>query len=76
MVEDLGLDLDLLPCGCRMGTRETSDGPAFVMRPCSPDCDYYRYAMNSAREMGKPVRAEYDGRPVKLYPRPKRRGRG
>lgn len=46
-----------LPCGCEMGTV----GDAFVMRPCSPDCKYWRYAMAEAERAGKPVGLAYDG---------------
>ena len=41
-----------LPCGCVMST---TDEGAFVFQPCSPTCDYYAYAIESARKQGKPI---------------------
>ncbi|MGH3300956.1 MAG: hypothetical protein ACRDOK_04560 [Streptosporangiaceae bacterium] len=32
-----------------------ADGTEFVMRPCDPDCRYFRYAMDRMAEKGKPV---------------------
>lgn len=49
--------LERLPCGCEMGTV----GDAFVMRPCSPDCKYWRYAKAEAERQGKPLGLAYDG---------------
>lgn len=40
-----------LPCGCVIDTI----GDAFVMQPCSLTCTYYRYAMEQAEKMAKPV---------------------
>lgn len=48
--------LERLPCGCEMG----EVGDAFVMRPCSPGCEYWRYAMAEAERQGKPVGLAYD----------------
>jgi hypothetical protein len=41
-----------LPCGCVIG-----DGPgdAFVMQPCSPTCEYYRYFLAESARQGKPI---------------------
>lgn len=44
---------ELLPCGCWVGTRD--EDLAFVMQPCEPDCEYYRYALDGLRAQGKPV---------------------
>jgi hypothetical protein len=43
--------MERLPCGCVIGNH----GEAFVMRPCSPDCEYYRYFRDEAARQGKPV---------------------
>lgn len=45
-----------LPCGCKIDTIEDT----FVMEPCSPDCEYYLYAMAEIRRQAKPVRAIVD----------------
>lgn len=42
---------ETLPCGCVIDTV----GDAFVMQPCSPDCEYYLYAMEQAAAKGTPV---------------------
>jgi hypothetical protein len=31
------------------------DGTEFVIRPCSPSCTYYRYAVSRSREHGTPL---------------------
>lgn len=45
-----------LPCGCVIDTV----GDAFVMMPCSPNCQYFRYAMREAARQGKPIRPIID----------------
>jgi hypothetical protein len=47
---------DTLPCGCILDIV----GAAFVMQPCSPDCEYYRYALDRMTEQGKPIRYMVD----------------
>lgn len=48
--------LDRLPCGCEMGV--VND--AFVIRPCSPDCKYWRYAQQQAKAYDKPMGYVWD----------------
>lgn len=48
---------DRLPCGCEMG----QVGEAFVYRPCSLDCRYYRYAMAEAERQDKPMGFGFEG---------------
>ena len=50
--------LEELPCGCKMG----SVGDAFVMQPCSTDCQYFRYAVAETKRQGKAVHT-VDARP-------------
>lgn len=42
--------LDRLPCGCECGVI----ADAFVIRPCSQDCKYYRFTITESRARGKP----------------------
>lgn len=42
---------ETLPCGCIIDTV----GDAFVMQPCSPGCEFYRYALEQSAAQGKPV---------------------
>jgi hypothetical protein len=48
-------DLQTLPCGCVMGSRTVDGQRAFVVMPCSQTCEYYAYAIEESRKMGKPV---------------------
>lgn len=45
-----------LPCGCIVDMV----GEAFVMDPCDPDCEYYRYALEESKRQGKSVEALVD----------------
>lgn len=45
-------DAELLPCGCLIGTA----GDAFVMQPCSPLCEFYRYFVAESDRQAKPIR--------------------
>ena len=49
-------DLSRFPCGCVVGTVEE----AFVMIPCSVECEYFQYAMGRAAELGKPISVVVD----------------
>jgi hypothetical protein len=52
-----------LPCGCEIWDQRTAAGePEFVMRPCAPSCEYYRYAVGESRRQGLPVVARDDAR--------------
>jgi ssDNA-binding Zn-finger/Zn-ribbon topoisomerase 1 len=45
-----------LPCGCIVDTV----GDAFVMQPCSPDCEYYRYVLAESARQHKPLELMID----------------
>lgn len=49
-------DVMNLPCGCVMGKH----CEAFVMIPCDPSCQYYRYALEESRRQRKPVAFELE----------------
>lgn len=51
------LELTRLRCGCQVGTA----CGAFVIRPCSLRCEYYRFAMAEARRNTKPVAYGWEG---------------
>ncbi|HEY2641683.1 MAG TPA: hypothetical protein VGI66_17575 [Streptosporangiaceae bacterium] len=62
---------ELLACGCEFWNQalpgtvvstafgasvwSPEDGTEFVIRPCSPDCTYYRYAARRSAEIGHPL---------------------
>jgi hypothetical protein len=45
-------DAERLPCGCVIGHH----GDAFVIQPCSPTCEYYRYFLAESARQAKPIR--------------------
>lgn len=47
---------ETLPCGCVID----GVGEAFVMMPCSPDCEFFQYAIAEADRRGLPVRTVVD----------------
>lgn len=47
-----------LPCGCVMG----KVGDAFIIKPCSPNCKYFLYAIDVTKKQGKPLLAMIDKR--------------
>lgn len=42
---------ETLPCGCIIG----DNGDAFVMQPCKPSCEYYKYFLAEAARQRKPT---------------------
>jgi len=49
-----------LPCGCDLWNQVHDGGKVFVMRPCSPRCEYYRYATAESGRRGVPVEHRLD----------------
>lgn len=49
--------VERLPCGCEV---ENIDD-AFVIRPCSLTCKYFRYAQEESRRQGKPLGIGWEG---------------
>ena len=52
----LAPDYLLLPCGCEMGTVDL----AWVYRPCSLLCTYYRYTLDRAHQLGVGLRTRVE----------------
>jgi hypothetical protein len=47
---------ETLPCGCVID----GFGESFMMMPCSPDCEFFQYAIAEADRQGMPVRTIVD----------------
>ncbi len=50
------LTAERLPCGCVVETV----GETFVMRPCEPGCEFYRYALDQSKRLGMPTQMVVD----------------
>ena len=59
MSDDI-LDYRKLPCGCECWAQIVQGDRQFVMRPCSPDCEYYQYAIAETKRRGKAVEHRRD----------------
>lgn len=44
--------MQMLPCGCRMGTDIINGTRTFLIEPCSLQCEYYLYALEESRKQG------------------------
>lgn len=49
---------EVLPCGCKIAKRIIAGERQFVMEPCSPDCEYFKFCIEKAQRQGKQVRKE------------------
>lgn len=48
----------ILPCGCKVAKRIVDGERQLVMEPCSPDCEYFQYALDRTQNQTKPVRKQ------------------
>lgn len=53
-----GVELQELPCGCYIGSREIDGEKEFMVAPCDLNCETYRFIVNESIEQKKPVRFE------------------
>lgn len=53
MTADRVTPMQTLPCGCRMGTDETSG--AFIFEAHSKTCQWYAYVIAESERQGKPI---------------------
>lgn len=49
------VQMETLPCGCRMGTGFENGQPTFVYEPCDTSCTYYQYVVEESKRQGKPL---------------------
>lgn len=52
-------DLNLLPCGCKIGNRVLDGEVVFVIEPCDLSCPHYVYAIEAAQEQGKEIKFKF-----------------
>lgn len=46
------LDLETLPCGCKVGTAIINGANTFIIEPCSLTCKYYLFAVEESNKQG------------------------
>jgi len=48
-----------IDCGCEFWNE--SEGEVFVIKPCQPKCEVYRFAIEETRRQGNPVEYRSQG---------------